>query len=83
MSALMPSASFRATHVSPSSRTILPKRMPRAYMFGMLITYSPSCGRPPSTTRFSPSIVVLTLFPRNLDLGRSSPMIVTRFAGDV
>jgi hypothetical protein len=61
----------------------LPKRIPRAYIFGIEMTYSPSLGRPWSTTRFSPSIVVLTELPRNLDLGRSSPMIVSLFAGEV
>lgn len=100
----MPCFSFFAVQVSPSSSTILPKRMPRAYMFGIVITYSadgarrgergraaqgqrgdvpPSSGFPSSVTRFSPSIVVETLLPRNLDLGRSSPMMLTWFAGEM
>ena len=41
----------------------------------------PSSGLPSSVTRFSPSIVVDTLFPRNLDLGRSSPIMLTWLAG--
>ena len=32
--------SLRAVHASPSSITIFPKRIPRAYMFGIVITYS-------------------------------------------
>ena len=32
--------SFFAIHVSPSSRTIFPKRIPRAYIFGIVIIYS-------------------------------------------
>ena len=31
--------SFLTVQVSPSSRTILPNRMPRAYMFGIVTTY--------------------------------------------
>ncbi len=83
----------------PNSRTIFPNSMPRAYMLGMVITYSvgcqrtarvqernegntpPSSGLPNSRTLFSPSIVVDTLFPRNLLLGRSSPSIMIRLAG--
>lgn len=41
-----------------------------------------SSGRPRRYTRFSPSIVVETLFPRNLDFGRSSPITATLFAGE-
>lgn len=40
MSQAMCVFSFFAVHVSPSSSTILPKRMPRAYMLGIEITYS-------------------------------------------
>ena len=47
------------------------------------IDIPPSSGFPSSVTRFSPSIVVETLFPRNRDLGRSSPIIWTRFAGEM
>lgn len=43
----------------------------------------PSSGLPLRITRFSPSMIVLTELPRNLLLGRSSPMIVTWFAGEV
>lgn len=43
----------------------------------------PSSFAPSSVTLFSPSMVVDTLFPKNFDLGLSSPMIVTPFAGDV
>lgn len=37
----------------------------------------PSSGLPINVTRFSPSIVVETLFPKNLDFGRSSPRMLT------
>lgn len=36
-----------------------------------------------SVTLFSPSIVVETLLPRNLDFGRSSPRMLTWFAGEM
>ncbi len=68
-------------------------------MFGMVMTYSieivramtfrkvdgapPSSGLPSRVTRFSPSITVATLLPRNLDLGLSSPMILTRLTGEM
>lgn len=32
--------SFFAVHVSPNSNTIFPNRMPRAYMLGIVMTYS-------------------------------------------
>ncbi len=35
-----PCLSFLAVQVSPSSRTILPNSIPRAYMLGMVMTYS-------------------------------------------
>lgn len=35
-----PCRSFFTTHVSPSSSTIFPNRMPRAYMLGIVTTYS-------------------------------------------
>ena len=38
MSAVIPDFSHLAVQASPSSITILPKRIPRAYMFGMEIT---------------------------------------------
>ena len=94
--------SLRAVHASPSSITIFPNRIPRAYMFGIVITYSvsgsgcllargvymrivyvpPSSGRPINVMRFSPSMVVETELPRNLDLGRSSPTMQSLFAGE-
>ena len=40
ISALKPRRSFLAVQVSPSSNTIFPQSIPRAYMFGMEITYS-------------------------------------------
>ena len=43
----------------------------------------PSFGLPSKYTLFSPSIVVDTLFPRNFDLGRSSPRMATWFAGEM
>ena len=43
----------------------------------------PSSGLPSSVTRFSPSITVATLLPRNRDLGLSSPMILTRLTGEM
>lgn len=36
----MPVFSFLALQVSPNSNTIFPNRMPLAYMFGIVITYS-------------------------------------------
>jgi hypothetical protein len=39
-------ASLCAVHASPSSMTILPNKIPRAYMFGIVITYSVCAYRP-------------------------------------
>lgn len=43
----------------------------------------PSSGFASRVTRFSPSIVVDTLLPRNFDFGRSSPKMLTWFAGEI
>ena len=43
----------------------------------------PSSGFASRVTRFSPSIVVDTLLPRNFDFGRSSPRMLTWFAGEM
>jgi hypothetical protein len=40
ISAVMANFSHLAVQVSPSSMTILPNRIPRAYMFGIEITYA-------------------------------------------
>jgi hypothetical protein len=45
--------------------------------------YSPSSGRSNNLTRFSPSIIVATEFPKNFDFGFSSPVMRTPFLGDV
>lgn len=95
----IPSLSFTATLVSPSSRIIDPKRIPRAYILGMLIQYSimslsirprhvhmdwpPSSGRCIKNTRFSPSMTVETELPKNLDFGFNSPEMRRLFAGDI
>lgn len=92
--------SFFTTHVSPSSSTILPNRIPLAYILGIVTMYSavdskfqqacvfrthapPSSGAPKSVILFSPSMVVETLLPRNLDFGLSSPTMYMRFAGEI
>jgi hypothetical protein len=41
-----------------------------------------SSGRPVNDMRLSPSIVVETELPRNLDFGRSSPTMATLFVGE-
>lgn len=43
----------------------------------------PSSGLPISKIRFSPSIVVDTLLPKNFDFGRSSPRMATLFSGEM
>jgi len=39
-----PFFSFLAIHVSPSSRTIFPNKIPRAYILGIVMTYSAGGG---------------------------------------
>lgn len=44
--------------------------------------YSPSSGLSKSRIRSSPSMMVAALFPRNFDLGRSSPVTRRLFWGE-
>lgn len=80
---MTPVASFLTVHWSPSSSTILPNRIPLAYMFGIPIKYSPSSGLPRSRTCDAPSIMVAAELPRNLLLGLSSPLMSIPFSGEV
>jgi hypothetical protein len=51
-------------------------------MLGIEMTYSPSSGRSSNVILFVPSTIVAAEFPRNLDLGRSSPAMTRLFSGE-
>lgn len=60
-----------------------PNNIPRAYMLGIPMTYSPSDCRSRNVTRLAPSMIVAAELPRNLDLGRTSPQMSSLFSGEV
>lgn len=62
-------ASLRTVHVSPSSRTIFPKRIPRPYMFGIVNTYSTKGQRVTASPTTSKHVSVSNASWVNVEVG--------------